>query len=71
MRKLFLPMIGLGSLAVLAYSLRGRRGPEWYLGREDRPTEPAEEYNHEVEGELERIQDAVDRVAASLAVGAR
>ncbi len=66
MRKWYLPMIGLGSLAVLAYSIRARRGPEWYLGREDRPTEPAEEFDHEVEGELERLKSAVDRVAASI-----
>ncbi|MGH9554949.1 MAG: hypothetical protein ACRD2Y_03920 [Terriglobales bacterium] len=69
MRKWYLPMIGLGSLAVLAYSLRQSRGPEWYLGRKDRPTEPAEEFDHEVEGELERIQSALDRVESSLAVG--
>ncbi len=68
MRKWYLPMIGLGSLAMLAYSLRANRGPEWYLGRHDRPTEPAEEFDQEVEGELERLQSAVDRVAASLAV---
>ena len=68
MRKWYLPMIGLGSLAVLAYSLRVAKGPEWYLGREDRATEPAEEFDHEVEGELERLQSAVDRVAESLAV---
>ncbi|MCI0354993.1 MAG: hypothetical protein L0099_08150 [Acidobacteria bacterium] len=69
MRKWYLPMIGLGSLAVLAYSLRAGRGPEWYLGRKDRPTEPPEKFDHEVESELERIQSAVDRLAASLEAG--
>ena len=66
MRKWYMPLIGLGSLAVLAYSLRDRRTPEWYWGRRDRPAEPAGEFDHKVEGELERIQSAVDRVAASL-----
>ena len=71
MRKWYLPLIGLGSLAALAYSLRGRRTPEWYYGRKDRPAPPSEEWNHEVhevEGELQRLQGELDRVAESLEV---
>jgi hypothetical protein len=66
MGKWYMPLIGIGSLAVLAYSLRDRVSPEWYWGRKDRPTGPAEDFDHEVEGELDRIQSALDRVAASL-----
>jgi hypothetical protein len=66
MRKWFMPLIGLGSLAVLAFSLRDRRSPEWFWGRKDRPTEPEEVFDHEVEGELERLRSALNQVAASL-----
>ncbi len=66
MRKWFMPLIGLGSLAVLAYSLRDRRTPEWYYGRKDRPAPSPDAWNHKVEDELQRLKSAVDRVAASL-----
>ena len=66
MRKWYLPLIGLGSLAVLALGLRDRRTPEWYYGRKDRPAPPSEEWDHEVEDELQRLQSALNRVAEFL-----
>ncbi len=66
MRKWYLPLIGLGSLAALAYSLRDRHTPEWFYGRKDRPVRSSEAWNHEVEDELQRLKTAVDRVAQSL-----
>lgn len=69
MRKWYLPLIGLGSLAALAYSLREPRTPEWYYGRKDRPAPPSEKWDHEVEDELQRLKSALDQVAASLEAG--
>ena len=66
MRKWYLPLIGLGSLAVLALGLRDRRTPESYYGRKDRPAPPSEEWDHKVEDELQRLKSAVDRLAESL-----
>ena len=69
MRKWYLPLIGLGSLAALAYSLREPRTPEWYYGRKDRPAPPSEKWDHEVADELQRLQSALDQVATSLEAG--
>lgn len=66
MRKWYLPLIGLGSLAALAYGLRDRHTPEWYYGRKDRPAPPSEKWDHEVEDKLQRLQSELDRVAESL-----
>ena len=66
MRKWYLPLIGLGSLAALAFSLRDRRTPEWFYGRKDRAAPPAEKWDHEVEDKLQRLQSELNRVADSL-----
>jgi Tfp pilus assembly protein PilN len=68
MRRWFLPMtvMGIGGLGVLLFTDRGRRAMEWMLASaEDAPARLAE-WNEAAQRELDRIQNALDRVAQSL-----
>jgi hypothetical protein len=61
-----LAVLGLGSLALLVLSGRGRQVVQWVAAGLYRGPEKLMEWNDAAQRELERIQIALNRVADSL-----
>lgn len=68
MRKFYLPLtvLGVASLATLVLSERGRESVARLLGRLEGSPEPFREWNEAAQREVERLQDALDRLSHSL-----
>jgi hypothetical protein len=68
MRKWYLPLtvLGVAGLAALALSERGRASVARLLGRLENPPEPFRGWNEAAEREMERLQDALERLANTL-----
>jgi len=68
MRRWYLPMtvMGIGGLGVLLFSDRGRRVIHWLLESAEEAPARLAEWNEAAQRELDRIQNALDRVAQSL-----
>ncbi len=68
MRRLFLPiaLLGLGGFGLLLLTQRGRNRLRWLFDNLHRAPNALLAWNDAVERELDRIQDALDRVAESL-----
>ena len=67
MRKWYVPLtlMGLGSLGCFFLSERGREAARW-LQENLRDPGTVKDWNESAQQELERIQGALDRVAAAL-----
>lgn len=70
MRKWYLPltMLGVASVAALVLSERGRESVARLVGRLQDPPEPFRGWNDAAQREMERLQDALDRLSHSLNV---
>ncbi len=68
MRKWYLPLtvLGVASLAALVLSGRGRESVQRLLGRLEDPPEPFRGWNDAAQREMERLQDALNRLSNSL-----
>ncbi len=68
MRKVFVPLtlLGLGGLGWLLLTDRGRVALRWVSDKLERGPEQLLEWNMVAQRELDRIQVALNRVAASL-----
>jgi hypothetical protein len=61
-----LTVVGVGSVALLVLSGRGRQAVQWVAASLHRGPEKLMEWNDAAQRELERIQIALNRVADSL-----
>ena len=73
MRKWYLPLTVLGvagvaGVAALVLSERGRESVARMLGRLEDPPEPFRGWNDAAQREMERLQDALERLSNSLNV---
>lgn len=68
MRKWYLPLtvLGVASVAALVLSERGRESVARFLNRLEDPPEPFRGWNDAAQREMERLQDALDRLSSSL-----
>ncbi len=68
MRKWFVPltMLGIGSLGALILSERGRQALDWVFDRIDEAPDRIADWNDTAQGELEKIQSALNEIADSL-----
>jgi hypothetical protein len=68
MRKWYVPMtvVGLGGLGVLLFTDRGRKAIRWVMEQLPEAQSQLAEWNETAQRELDRIQNALDRVAESL-----
>jgi hypothetical protein len=68
MRKVYVPLtlLGLGGLGWLFLTDRGREALRWVSDKLERGPEQLLEWNVAAQRELDRIQVALNRVAASL-----
>jgi hypothetical protein len=68
MRKLYLPLtvLGVAGLAALVLSERGRESLGRILGRLDNPPEPFRGWSDAAQQEMERLQDAIERLSDTL-----
>ncbi len=68
MRKLTMPLtlLGLGGLGYLILSERGQRALRWLAENAGRGPDKFLEWNESAQRELDRLQDALNRVAESL-----
>jgi hypothetical protein len=70
MRKWYLPLtvLGVASVAALVLSERGRESVARMLGHLEDPPEPFRGWNEAAQREMERLQDALDRLSNTLNV---
>lgn len=68
MRKWYFPMtvLGVGGLGVLLFTERGRKVMQWAIENAPRAHSQFLEWNEAAQHELDRIQNALNRVAESL-----
>lgn len=68
MRKWYLPVavFGLGSLGLLVLTERGREAVRWIGDQFEQAPGRLQDFNDAAQRELDRIQLALDRLAASL-----
>lgn len=68
MRKWYLPLtvLGVAGLAVLVLSERGRESVARILGRLEDPPEPFRGWNDAAQREMERLQEALERLSDTL-----
>ena len=68
MRKWYVPMtvVGLGGLGVLLFTDRGRKAVRWLVEQLPNAQSQLAEWNETAQRELDRIQNALNRVAESL-----
>jgi hypothetical protein len=68
MRKWYLPMavVGVGGLGALLLTYAGRRRLQWLWDNAQRAPETLLAWNEAAQRELDRIEEAVNRVAQSL-----
>ena len=68
MRKWALPLtvLGLGGIGALAFTRRGRKAVMWALDHAHEAPERIAEWNETAQGELDKIQHALDVIAESL-----
>ena len=68
MRKWYVPMtvVGLGGLGVLLFTDRGRKAIRWLVEQLPNAQSQLAEWNETAQRELDRIQNALNRVADSL-----
>ena len=68
MRKWRVPLtiLGLGGIGVLIWSERGRAAMRWIYGNIHRAPDNLQEWNDAAQHELDKIQSALTRVAATL-----
>lgn len=66
--KWYIPMaiFGLGSLGLLVLTERGREAVHWVADQFEQAPDRLLDFNDAAERELDRIQMALDRIAASL-----
>ncbi len=70
MRKWYLPLtvLGVASVAALVLSERGRESVARLVGRLQDSPEPFRGWNSAAQREMERLQDALDRLSQTLNV---
>lgn len=70
MRKWYLPLtvLGVASVAALVLSERGRESVARFVGRLQNSPEPFRGWNDAARREMERLQDALDRLSNTLNV---
>jgi len=68
MRKWYMPLalLGVGSLGALLLSERGRQALRWMAENLDRPHGALREWNDAAQRELDRLEEALERLAASI-----
>ena len=68
MRKWYMPLtvLGIGGLSLLFLTERGRRGLRWAAHTLHRAPDTLLDWNEAAQRELDRIQNALERVADSL-----
>lgn len=68
MRKWYLPLtvLGVAGLAALVLSERGRESLRRVLGGLEAPPEPFRGWNDAAQHEMERLQDAIERLSDTL-----
>ena len=67
-RRWYMPlaMLGVGSLGAFLLSERGRQAVRWVTESIERHQQTFSEWNEAAERELDRLEEALDRVAASI-----
>ncbi len=68
MRRWYVPMtvVGLSGLGVLLFTDRGRKAIDWLVESAEEAPARLAEWNESAQCELDRIQQALNRVAESL-----
>ncbi len=68
MKKWYMPLaiLGVGSLGALLLSERGRQALRWVAENFERHQDKIVEWNEAAQREIERLEEALDRIAASL-----
>ena len=68
MKKWYMPLaiLGVGSLGALLLSDRGRQALRWMAENIERHQDKIVEWNEAAQREIERLEEALDRVAASI-----
>ncbi|HVP43201.1 MAG TPA: hypothetical protein VMS96_07195 [Terriglobales bacterium] len=68
MKKWYMPLavLGIGSLGALLLSERGRQALRWVAESIERHQDTILEWNEAAERELDRLEEALDRIAASI-----
>lgn len=68
MKKWYMPLalLGVGSLGALLLSDRGRQALRWVAENFERHQETFQEWNDAAQRELDRIEEALNRVADSI-----
>jgi hypothetical protein len=68
MRKWYVPLalLGVGGVGALVLSETGRRALGWMWKHANEAPEALAEFNQRVEGELDRIQSALNKLADTL-----
>ncbi len=68
MKKWYMPLalLGVGSLGALLFSDRGRKAVRWAAESLERHHETFQEWNEAAQRELDRLEDALNRIADSI-----
>ena len=68
MKKWYMPLaiLGVGSLGAFLLSDRGRQAVRWMAENFERHQDTVIEWNEAAQREIERLEKALDRVAASI-----
>lgn len=68
MKKWYMPLaiLGVGSLGAILLSERGRQTLRWVAENFERHQDKLLEWNDAAQREIERLEEALDRIAASI-----